>query len=127
MKTYMCFCTHGHSHPLSVCLQVHIHALHTHAFASMFCRHVQLLLYSTIAQTGYTENTNYQVHQIYIFGTLATWRQQNIMPKRNTRDDIIIIKDNTHTNKQNPLQHTHAKISEIKYFCHKMLANPEKL
>lgn len=96
MKTYMCLCTHGYSHPLFVCLQVHIHALHTHAFASMFCRHAQFLLYSNIAQTGYRENTNYQVHQIYIFGTLATWRQHSIIPKKNTRDDIIITKDNTH-------------------------------
>jgi len=36
------------------------------------------------------------VHQIYIFGTLATWREHSKMPKKNTRDDIIIIKDNTH-------------------------------
>jgi hypothetical protein len=62
----------------------------------MFFWHPRFLLHSTIAQTGYKENTNYLVHQIYIFGTQATWYQHNVMLKKNRRDGIVTVKDNKH-------------------------------
>ena len=89
MKTYMYFCTHGHSHPLFVCLQDQMHVLHTH-----ICIHV---LYACMYNSYYTllqhklDTEKHELSRVYVFGTRAIWRQHYVMAKKNTRDCTVYL------------------------------------